>query len=99
MVQHLPAAGHPRPVEKGLLQLRLQPWQRNLAIIIATEFGAMMAFSFVDPLLPLYIQKLGGFTTKQAAFWVGMAGQRSRRGDVHRLARLGSRGRPLRAAS
>lgn len=33
----------------------------------------MAAFSFVDPLLPLYIQQVGGFTTKEAAFWSGTA--------------------------
>lgn len=54
--------------------MALQPWQRNLAIIFATEFGAMLAFSFVDPLLPLYIQQVGDFDTKQAAFWAGIAG-------------------------
>lgn len=32
-----------------------------------------MAFSFVNPFLPLFIQKLGGFDSKQAAFWAGMA--------------------------
>ncbi|OGO37460.1 MAG: hypothetical protein A2147_07500 [Chloroflexi bacterium RBG_16_57_8] len=53
--------------------MALQPWQRNLAIICATEFGTMMAFSFVDPLLPLRIQQVGGFTTKEAAFWAGLA--------------------------
>jgi DHA1 family multidrug resistance protein-like MFS transporter len=51
-----------------------QSWQKNLAILFVAELLAMMAFSFVDPLVPLYIQKLGGFTTKQAAFWVGVAG-------------------------
>ncbi|MBI4188724.1 MAG: MFS transporter [Chloroflexi bacterium] len=48
-------------------------WQRNLAANFAAEFLAMMAFTFIDPLLPLYIQKVGDLTTKEAAFWSGMA--------------------------
>jgi len=37
------------------------------------ELLAMTAFTFVDPLIPLYIQKVGDLTTKQAAFWAGTA--------------------------
>ncbi len=48
-------------------------WQRNLAINFAAELLAMMAFTFIDPLLPLYIQKVGDLTTKEAAFWSGIA--------------------------
>ena len=33
----------------------------------------MAAFTFVDPLLPLYIQKVGNLTVDQAAFWAGLA--------------------------
>jgi len=32
-----------------------------------------MAFSFVNPFLPLFIQELGDFNNKQAAFWAGIA--------------------------
>jgi MFS transporter, DHA1 family, multidrug resistance protein len=53
--------------------LALQPWQRNLAVLFGAELLAMTAFSFVDPLVPLYIRKLGGFTTTRAAFWSSMA--------------------------
>ena len=32
-----------------------------------------MAFGFVNPFLPLFIQELGDFNNKQAAFWAGIA--------------------------
>ncbi len=48
-------------------------WQKNLAANFAAELLAMAAFTFVDPLLPLYIQQVGSLTTKEAAFWSGMA--------------------------
>jgi DHA1 family multidrug resistance protein-like MFS transporter len=53
--------------------MTLESWQKNLATIFAAELLAIMAFTFVDPLMPLYIQQVGGFTTKQAAFWSGVA--------------------------
>ncbi|MBI2850706.1 MAG: MFS transporter [Chloroflexi bacterium] len=48
-------------------------WQRNLAANFLAELLTMTAFTFVDPLLPLYIQKVGDLTTQQAAFWAGIA--------------------------
>jgi MFS transporter, DHA1 family, multidrug resistance protein len=48
-------------------------WQRTLAACFVAELMAMIAFSFVDPLVPLYIQKIGGLTINQAAFWSGIA--------------------------
>ncbi len=33
----------------------------------------MAAFTFVDPLLPLYIQQVGGLTIKATAFWAEVA--------------------------
>ena len=53
--------------------MTLESWQKNLATIFAAELLAIMAFTFVDPLMPLYIQQVGGFITKQAAFWSGVA--------------------------
>ena len=50
-----------------------ESWQKNLYVIFVTEFVVIMAFSFVNPFLPLFIQKLGGFNNKQAAFWAGIA--------------------------
>ncbi len=49
--------------------MSLQPWQKSLAVLFIAELVAMMAFSFVDPLVPLYIQQLGHFTTTRAALW------------------------------
>jgi MFS transporter, DHA1 family, multidrug resistance protein len=48
-------------------------WQRNLAIGFVAELLAMTAFTFVDPLIPLYIQKVGNLTIDGAAFWSGVA--------------------------
>ena len=48
-------------------------WQKNLAANFAAELMTMAAFTFVDPLLPLYIQQVGDLTTAQAAFWAGLA--------------------------
>jgi len=48
-------------------------WQRNLAVGFVSELLAMTAFTFVDPLIPLYIQKVGDLSIQQAAFWAGIA--------------------------
>ncbi|HLB28096.1 MAG TPA: MFS transporter [Dehalococcoidales bacterium] len=48
-------------------------WQRNLAASFFAELLAMTAFTFVDPLIPLYIQKVGNLTIEKAAFWAGIA--------------------------
>jgi MFS transporter, DHA1 family, multidrug resistance protein len=53
--------------------LTLNPWQKNLTANFIAELLTMAAFTFVDPLMPLYIQKVGGLTTEQAAFWAGLA--------------------------
>ncbi len=53
--------------------MTLNPWQKNLAANFIAELLTMAAFTFVDPLMPLYIQKVGGLTTEQAAFWAGLA--------------------------
>jgi DHA1 family multidrug resistance protein-like MFS transporter len=48
-------------------------WRRNLYLIAATEFVVIMAFSFVNPFLPLFIQRLGGFDPERTALWAGLA--------------------------
>jgi MFS transporter, DHA1 family, multidrug resistance protein len=48
-------------------------WRKNLYLMVVTEFVVIMAFSFVNPFLPLFIQKLGGFNTDQTALWAGLA--------------------------
>ena len=51
-----------------------EAWKRNLYTIFIAELIVIMGFSFVVPFLPLYIQEIGNFTTKEAAFWAGIAG-------------------------
>ncbi len=48
-------------------------WRRNLAVIIVAEFIVLLAFSFVTPFIPLFIQQLGSYSEDQAAFWSGIA--------------------------
>jgi DHA1 family multidrug resistance protein-like MFS transporter len=50
-----------------------ESWRRNLYVIAVAEFLVIMAFSFVTPFMPLFIQKLGNFTSQEAAFWAGIA--------------------------
>ena len=50
-----------------------ESWRKNLYVIFVAEFVVIMAFSFVNPFLPLFIQELGDFNNKQAAFWTGIA--------------------------
>ena len=51
-----------------------EAWKRNLYTIFIAELIVIMGFSFVVPFLPLYIQEIGNLTTKEAAFWAGIAG-------------------------
>jgi DHA1 family multidrug resistance protein-like MFS transporter len=48
-------------------------WRRNLYAMFIAEFAVMMGFSFVLPLLPLYIKEVGNFTNTEAALWTGIA--------------------------
>ncbi len=48
-------------------------WRKNLYLMVATEFVVIMAFSFVNPFLSLFIQRLGGFDTQKTALWAGLA--------------------------
>ena len=50
-----------------------ESWRKNLYLIFVTEFVVIMAFNFINPFLPLFIQELGDFNSKQAAFWAGIA--------------------------
>ncbi|MBN1644078.1 MAG: hypothetical protein JW856_04605, partial [Dehalococcoidales bacterium] len=49
-------------------------WKLNLYLIFAAELFVMMGFSLVLPFLPLYIQRVGNFSSNDAAFWAGIAG-------------------------
>jgi len=48
-------------------------WRRNLAVIIIAEFIVLLAFSFVTPFIPLFIQRLGDYSQTDAAFWAGIS--------------------------
>jgi DHA1 family multidrug resistance protein-like MFS transporter len=50
-----------------------EPWRKNLYVIALAEFIVLLGFSLFLPFLPLYMQKLGGFSHDQAAVWVGIA--------------------------
>ena len=47
-------------------------WQRNLAAIWIAQMVSGMAFSFVLPFIPLYIQTLGVEGTTEAIQWAGL---------------------------
>lgn len=48
-----------------------EKWQRTLAALCIAQTISMMAFSFVFPFFPLYIQTLGVRGTAEAAQWAG----------------------------
>ncbi len=47
-------------------------WQRNLAAIWLAQTLTMIAFSFVFPFIPLYVQELGVEDPQLAAQWAGL---------------------------
>ncbi|HWP82812.1 MAG TPA: MFS transporter [Bacteroidota bacterium] len=49
----------------------LEPWRKNLYIIWAAQFIAMMGMSAVVPFLPFYIRDLGVTTHEEVARWSG----------------------------
>jgi DHA1 family multidrug resistance protein-like MFS transporter len=46
-------------------------WKRNLAVIWFTELVAIVGFTVVSPLLPLYVGRLGVQDERQVAIWAG----------------------------
>lgn len=48
-------------------------WRKNLYIIAASEFVAILGFSLFNPFLPLYMQKVGNFGSGEASVWSGIA--------------------------
>ncbi len=50
-----------------------ESWRKNLYTIFIAEFVVLMGFSFVNPFMPLFIQKLGNFNNREAALWAGIA--------------------------
>jgi MFS transporter, DHA1 family, multidrug resistance protein len=51
---------------------RLDPWRKNLYIIWAAQFLAMMGMSLVIPFLPFYIRELGVTNPEDVAQWSGL---------------------------
>lgn len=52
--------------------MRRESWQWNLAALWLAETLTMVAFSFVIPFFPLYLQTLGIRGTVEAAQWAGL---------------------------
>ncbi|HEY5614486.1 MAG TPA: MFS transporter [Bacteroidota bacterium] len=50
----------------------VEPWRKNLYIIWASQFIAMMGMSLVVPFLPFYIRDLGVHSTEEIARWSGL---------------------------
>jgi predicted MFS family arabinose efflux permease len=55
-----------------------QSWQKSLYTLLIAQFFVMIGFSFVFPFMPLFIEKIGNFDTRQVAFWAGTAEGASR---------------------
>lgn len=56
----------------ALRVLRLQPWERNLYLIVVAELIGIMGFGISVPFLPFYIQELGVTRVEEVASWVGL---------------------------
>ena len=50
----------------------LEPWRKNLYIMWASQFIAMVGMSLVVPFLPFYIRDLGVKSTEDVARWSGL---------------------------
>jgi DHA1 family multidrug resistance protein-like MFS transporter len=54
------------------MKKQLEPWRKNLSIIWAAQFLAMMGMSLVIPFLPFYIRELGVSHPDDIARWSGL---------------------------
>jgi MFS transporter, DHA1 family, multidrug resistance protein len=54
------------------MKKHLEPWRKNLYIIWAAQFLAMMGMSLVVPFLPFYIRELGVTNPEEVASWSGL---------------------------
>jgi len=54
------------------MKKQLEPWRRNLYIIWASQFLAMMGMNLVVPFLPFYIRELGVTDPEAVASWSGL---------------------------
>lgn len=55
-----------------MMRTPLEPWRRNLYIIWASQFIAMMGMSLVVPFLPFFIRDLGVQSMEEIARWSGL---------------------------
>jgi DHA1 family multidrug resistance protein-like MFS transporter len=51
---------------------QIEPWRKNLYIIWAAQFLAMMGMNLVVPFLPFYIRELGTTNPEEVATWSGL---------------------------
>jgi len=49
------------------------PWKKNLTVLIIAEFFVLAAFNATNPIMPLFIRNLGGYSVDDAAFWSGIS--------------------------
>jgi len=54
------------------MNTQLEPWRRNLYIIWAAQFLAMMGMNLVVPFLPFYIRELGVTDPEALVTWTGL---------------------------
>lgn len=47
-------------------------WQRQLKITLAAQLTVSIGMNLIGPLMPLFIQQLGGFDRREAALWSGI---------------------------
>lgn len=47
-------------------------WQRNISFIIASQFIALMAFSFAMPFVPFYLQEMGVNDPHELKMWIAL---------------------------
>lgn len=58
-------------VARFFRRLHLQPWQRNLYIVVAAQAAVLTGFGLANPFLPFFIQELGTTRFEEVAFWTG----------------------------
>lgn len=66
-----PACQDPPAQPRRRFSLRIEPWQRNLYIIILAQLIGILGFSLAVPFLPFYLEELGASGFEELAFWVG----------------------------
>lgn len=52
--------------------MKVEAWQRNQYVMVATVFVVFTGFAFVLPFLPLYVRELGVRSEEDVALWAGV---------------------------